>query len=70
MRVLKKEVWPFDIEIRVAPGSEYSNDLENWCNGVFGKRFQNWYSYNTNIGLRKYAFKTEADLLVFKLRGK
>jgi hypothetical protein len=49
-------------------GRWIKHEIDDWCAENLGKRFEDWYGYNTEHDNRMYAFKTEAELLVFKLR--
>ena len=71
MRELNKKVWPFraDVDIHLHEKSEVFR-LDEWCKEVFGVKHRAWYSYNIVLDKRTYAFKTEEDLLIFKLRYK
>lgn len=65
MRILKKEIWPFQILVKVEDFS-----IDEWCEKTFGRRFDNWYSYNIDVEKRLFAFKEESDIVIFKLRWK
>jgi hypothetical protein len=41
--------------------------MDEWCSEGVGRRFKDWYGYNTWDKKRIYAFKDEQTLLVFKL---
>lgn len=66
MRLLKKEIWPYSITIPWVEW-EYVEKMDAWCDETVGKRFKQWYGYNTWDEKRIYAFKDEQTLLVFKL---
>ncbi len=73
MRKLNKSVWPYSIYIPIPEhygnsGRFIKNEIDAWCIENHGRRFVDWYGYNVERDDRLYAFKTEADLLVFKLR--
>lgn len=70
MRILNKELWPYVIEVPIVQNTHAYIEIDNWCREVFGLRHKNWYAYNRSDNFRTYAFKEEADLLVFKLRYK
>lgn len=75
MRVLKKEIWPYSVDVErhdavFDRNGSKNRSLEEWCESVFGRRFEKWYSYNLTPTMRTFAFKEEADLLIFKLRGR
>jgi len=64
MRKLNKELWPYQVLV--------NNDIakiEQWCKDHLGRRFRDWYSYDTTNG-RLYAFTDTEILLIFKLRWK
>lgn len=63
MRKLKTETWPFQISIKSG-----NSNIDEWCEETLGRRFRDWYGYNTTHEERIYAFKDEATLIVFKLR--
>lgn len=72
-RVLRKEVWPFQLLVRMDALSTTNSvekllEVENWCAEYIGNRFNEWYSYNLGDKHRIFAFKDEATLLVFKLK--
>lgn len=76
MRQLKKNIWPYQIVMKNEPTQNGifmqppadQESMDKWCYRTLGKRFQDWYGYNTdNNSKRVYAFKDEATLLVFKL---
>jgi hypothetical protein len=67
VRVLKKELWPYQISI---PLREWGPDHapEKWCKEHVGRRFKEWYSWKDKQERTwMFAFKDEATLLVFKL---
>lgn len=69
MRTLKKEIWPYQVTVRMS-GPESVNELislDNWCSQRIGKRFSDWYSYNIGEHNRLYAFKDESTIIIFKL---
>jgi hypothetical protein len=69
VRTLKKEIWPYQITVTMAT-HEKVNELvivDNWCAESIGRRFKDWYSYNSGELSRVYGFKDEATVLVFKL---
>jgi hypothetical protein len=71
VRNLKKEIWPYQMEIRM-PDVKSAAELlapDKWCTEIIGLRFKDWYSYTLrdSQGRRVYAFRDEATLLVFKL---
>ncbi len=68
MRVLKKNVWPYQISLILAHESNIDEEISVWCNTSVGYRFKEWYSYSENSSNRVYAFKDEATLLVFTLK--
>ena len=63
MRSLKKEIWPHQITIKTL--NESIQDAS--CNRLIGEKFTDWYGYDMDNDRRVYAFKDEADLVVFKL---
>lgn len=69
MRTLKKDVWPYQVYIKMPPAETVNElvSLDNWCGTTLGRRFRDWYSYSVGDNTRLYAFKDEATLLVFKL---
>jgi hypothetical protein len=72
VRHLKKDIWPYQIFIKLEFGwitsVEELTSIDTWCTQNVGNRFREWYSYNLDGGTKIYAFKDEATLLVFKLR--
>ena len=64
MRQLKKGIWPYRITV-----VSFERNIENWCEEMLGRRFCDWYSYDTPSG-RLYAFKDEETLLMFMLMWK
>jgi hypothetical protein len=64
MRQLKASIWPFTVKIY----NDNTTTVDDWCKENLGHRFNEWYSYNDGNSGRKYAFKDERTLLVFKLR--
>lgn len=62
MRKLNKSIWPVQTIV-----IDYEGKIEQWCKDILGRRFRDWYSYDSDNG-RVYAFRDEETLLVFKLR--
>lgn len=63
MRKLKQDVWPCQYII-----ISTNDSVDDWCNQNIGRRFRDWYGYDNTNKERIYAFREEADLIVFKLR--
>ena len=66
MRVLNKSLWPYTAVLLK------SDDIaevqpEEWCQKNIGTRFHDYYSYDIEGRRRKFAFRDEQALLVFKL---
>lgn len=73
MRTLNRKVWPYSIKIRIQADSEAemaskARAMDLWCQQNTGVRFKEWYAYNLDMEHRTYAFKTEEELLIFKIR--
>lgn len=64
MRKLNKNVWPFQCVL----GEHHGCNADKWCSDFVGRRFLDWYGYNISNGLRVYAFKDEAHLLILKMK--
>jgi len=74
MRHLNRKIWPYSINLHFAAEADDLESvkrkisMDNWCSAHVGTRFRDWYSYNLNNTSRTYAFKTEEELLIFKIR--
>lgn len=64
MRKLNKNLWLYQMSIK--PNGRL---IDDWCESNIGKRFYDWYGYNSSFSdERVYAFKNAADQLIFKLK--
>jgi len=63
MRHLNKEIWPHQITYNVD-----SISIDDWCQNTLGKMCKDWYSYQVDRNIIRYAFKKEEDMMLFKLR--
>jgi hypothetical protein len=63
VRVLKKEIWPY----QCLAASNDCSQIDDWCVQVVGRRCDTWFSYYTGEAKRIYAFKDEEALFIFKL---
>lgn len=68
MRRLKRDIWPYSITLYNPDNRIALGDIHKWCTETQGYRFKDWYSYLINTDQVIYAFKSESDLLVFKLK--
>lgn len=66
MRKLKKEIWPYQINLNL-PDYNIVENIEKWCASDIGHRFGTWYSYNFYNSIRTYAFTDSETFLVFKI---
>lgn len=62
MRHLNKKIWPFQISLSGADPK-----TEDWCEDNIGKFGDKWFCYSLHPGA-VYAFKSEEDTLIFKIR--
>ena len=66
MRILRRELWPYQVFLDVDP--ELDTAIYNWCHDIIGMRSEDWYSYSFTGIKHIYTFKEESSLLVFKLK--
>lgn len=69
MRTLKKEVWPYQIFVKIplAENIHELSKLDNWCANSVGRRSRDWYSHSIGYQKNVYAFKDKEAILIFKL---
>jgi hypothetical protein len=65
MRVLKREIWPYQAEVS---GDLPTPDIFRWCCRSAGKEYNDWNLYYVSRGVYVIAFKDESIFLLFKLR--
>jgi hypothetical protein len=63
MRALKKESWPYQIEVH-----DRELDVHEWCIENMGRPHHDWYAYRGTKSQLVIAFKDEADFIVYKLK--
>jgi hypothetical protein len=68
VRKLKKEVWPYQINLKIHNDDKIDGEIFRWCNESIGHRFKHWFGYSFGENTKLYAFKDEETLLVFKLK--
>lgn len=68
MRKLKKDIWPYQANLKIRSDSGIDEEITKWCNENLGYRFSQWFSYWMEPERRLYAFKDSETLLVFKLK--